>query len=245
MEEHNQPPASSKRRRHTLVALSQRALHTTHTQHPTQTAGDYGFDPLNLAKEPSSLQRFTEAELIHCRWAMLGAAGVIAVEALGYGNWYDAQTPLVTGGKETWFGIESPFDLNTLLAIQFVSFAAAESQRGTESDAAKRCYPGGAFDPLGFAKGDVEALKLKEVKNGRLVRARVRARGGGGLFVSFSSLASVGAPLRARCRRRALCVPLPSSQLAPPPPPPPPDAHTANPPTPPPNPTKTRVPSGN
>jgi Chlorophyll A-B binding protein len=30
-------------------------------------------------------------------------------------------------------------------------------------------YPGGIFDPLGFAKGsDVDSLKLKEIKNGRL-----------------------------------------------------------------------------
>ena len=29
-------------------------------------------------------------------------------------------------------------------------------------------YPGGIFDPLGFAKGDVATLKQKEIKNGRL-----------------------------------------------------------------------------
>lgn len=32
------------------------------------------------------------ATQIHCRWAMLGAAGVIAVEALGFGDWVSAQT---------------------------------------------------------------------------------------------------------------------------------------------------------
>lgn len=31
-----------------------------------------------------------EAELIHGRWAMLGVAGSLAVEVLGFGNWYDA-----------------------------------------------------------------------------------------------------------------------------------------------------------
>jgi hypothetical protein len=30
--------------------------------------------------------------------------------------------------------------------------AAAESRRGDESDPMKRIYPGGAFDPLNFAK---------------------------------------------------------------------------------------------
>jgi hypothetical protein len=35
------------------------------------------------AKEPESLQRFKESEVIHGRWAMLGAAGVLGVEVLG------------------------------------------------------------------------------------------------------------------------------------------------------------------
>jgi light-harvesting complex I chlorophyll a/b binding protein 1 len=47
---------------------------------------------LSLAKDEASLDRFTESELIHCRWAMLGAAGVIGVEALGFGSWADAPT---------------------------------------------------------------------------------------------------------------------------------------------------------
>ena len=50
----------------------------------------YGFDPFGLGATPSNLQRFQEAELVHCRWAMLGAAGPLAPELLGLGNWYDA-----------------------------------------------------------------------------------------------------------------------------------------------------------
>ena len=51
---------------------------------------NYGFDPLGLAKDPASLQRFKESEVFHGRWAMLGVAGALAVELLGFGNWYDA-----------------------------------------------------------------------------------------------------------------------------------------------------------
>jgi light-harvesting complex I chlorophyll a/b binding protein 1 len=135
---------------------------------PDDLPGNYGFDPLGLSKDPASRQRFQESEVIHCRWAMLGAAGVLGVEALGFGNWYDAPLWAINGGAPTWFGINVPFDLNTLLAIEFVAMAAAESRRGDEADATKRIYPGGAFDPLNFAKGDIETMKLKEIKNGRL-----------------------------------------------------------------------------
>ncbi|KAF6257240.1 light-harvesting protein of photosystem I [Scenedesmus sp. NREL 46B-D3] len=135
---------------------------------PDNLPGNYGFDPLGLSKDPASLTRFQESEVFHCRWAMLGAAGVLGVEALGFGNWYDAPLWAINGGSPTWFGVKVPFDLNTLLAIEFVAMAAAESRRGDEPDAEKRTYPGGAFDPLNFAKGNVDDLKLKEIKNGRL-----------------------------------------------------------------------------
>merc|ERR1712224_238108 len=103
--------------------------------------GSYGFDPLGLGSNPTNLARFQEAELIHCRWAMLGVAGALAVEALGYGNWYDA--PLAA--KQTYLGVEVPFDLNTLIGIELFTMAAL------------------AKDPNAF-----ESLKIKEIKNGRL-----------------------------------------------------------------------------
>ena len=64
----------------------------------------YGFDPLGLGKDKASLERFQEAEVIHGRWAMLGVAGALGVEVLGFGNWYDVPTwvsmrmPMVRGG---------------------------------------------------------------------------------------------------------------------------------------------------
>ncbi|EFN55066.1 hypothetical protein CHLNCDRAFT_35848 [Chlorella variabilis] len=127
----------------------------------------YGFDPLGLAKEAPSLQRFKESEVIHGRWAMLGAAGVLGVEVLGYGNWYDAPLPLVQGGSATYFGASIPFDLGTLAAIEFAAMAGAESFRGA-AEPEKRVYPGGPFDPAGMSKGNQDELRTKEIKNGRL-----------------------------------------------------------------------------
>jgi light-harvesting complex I chlorophyll a/b binding protein 1 len=132
--------------------------------------GSHGFDPLKLAETPANLQRFQEAELIHSRWAMLGVAGALVPEVLGFGDWVSAQDWVVKGGNATWLGVANPLGISTLVGIQAVLFAAAEGARGQEPDAEKRKYPGGSFDPLGWSK-DANALgelKLKELKNGRL-----------------------------------------------------------------------------
>ncbi|KAJ9522665.1 light-harvesting protein of photosystem I [Haematococcus lacustris] len=132
--------------------------------------GNYGFDPVGLGRDSETLMRFREAELIHCRWAMLGVAGCLAVEVLGYGNWYDAPNWALTGGEPTWFGVPVPFDIPTLLGVEVLSFAIVEGLRNENQDGPRRLYPGGAFDPLGFSK-DAKAFetnKLKEIKNGRL-----------------------------------------------------------------------------
>jgi light-harvesting complex I chlorophyll a/b binding protein 1 len=133
--------------------------------------GDFGFDPLGLGEVPENLERFKESELIYARWAMLAVPGVLIPEALGYGNWVSAQKWAATpGGQATYLGNPVPWGtLPIILAVEFVAVAFAESQRNGEPDPEKRKYPGGPFDPLGFSKGaNIEELKLKEIKNGRL-----------------------------------------------------------------------------
>merc|ERR1712224_163006 len=109
-------------------------------------SGSYGFDPLGLGSNPSNLVRFQEAEIIHCRWAMLGVTGALAVEALGFGNWYDA--PLAT--KQSYFGLEVPLELNSLIPIEVILMAAVEGRRFEVTEQEKRRYPG--FDFFGFLR---------------------------------------------------------------------------------------------
>ena len=143
--------------------------------------GDYGFDPLELGKDPEDLKWYVQAELQHGRWAMLGVAGAAAPEILtnmgisNLPNWHEA--PLYDG----YFT-----DATTLFWVQMLMMNWAEVRRwqdirkpGSVSEdptpfsnaklpAGVVGYPGGIFDPLGYAKGDLKTLKAKEIANGRL-----------------------------------------------------------------------------
>lgn len=143
---------------------------------PEGIPGNFGYDPLGLAKEPDSLIRLQEGELLNARWAMLGSAGMIAPELLGQGNWIDAANWAVEGGKPSFFGTEIPFGLGTLLVIEFLFFLGIETARmppplgyAPENEPEKRLYPG-VWDPANFSEDpeEYEDYKIKELNNGRL-----------------------------------------------------------------------------
>lgn len=48
-------------------------------------AGDFGFDPLGLGEDPNSLKWFVQAELVHSRFAMAGAAGILFTDVSRFG----------------------------------------------------------------------------------------------------------------------------------------------------------------
>ncbi|XBI32841.1 hypothetical protein VPH35_056234 [Triticum aestivum] len=58
--------------------------------------GDYGFDRLGLGEQPEDLKWYVQAELVHCRFAMAGVAGILGTDLIrvsGISNlpvWFEA-----------------------------------------------------------------------------------------------------------------------------------------------------------
>merc|ERR1711990_626377 len=144
--------------------------------------GDFGFDPLALGKDPMALKWYRQAELQHARWAMLAVTGILVQGIV------KPDIDFMNAGKISSENSYASF--GTLLVIQLILMGWAEGRRwqdmrkpggtvepagnflgfekalGSSTDVG---YPGGVFDPAGLGKtAELEVLKLKEIKNGRL-----------------------------------------------------------------------------
>ncbi|GKY98661.1 hypothetical protein MPSEU_000822400 [Mayamaea pseudoterrestris] len=137
-------------------------------------AGDVGFDPLGLSNINDvgiDLYWLREAELKHCRLAMLAVLGFVEVEIFGPAPGNEMATAKNQMDAFWQFWNAHP----QYIAFGLIMIAIAETVSGIATTTGRESgmrEPGNfGFDPLSFSKGDpakYERLKLSEVKNGRL-----------------------------------------------------------------------------
>lgn len=157
------------------------------------TPGDYGFDILGLGRDTADFNKYFNFEVLHARWAMLAALGVVVPELLNrFGGvefsepvWWRVGYAKLQGDPLDYLGIPGLHiagaqGVLVIAVCQVLLMVGPEYARYCGIEALEPLgvflpgdinYPGGTlFDPLGLSKDPVafEDLKVKEIKNGRL-----------------------------------------------------------------------------
>ena len=157
-----------------------------------ELAGDYGYDPLGLGQDTAQVAKYRLNEILHARWAMLAAAGILIPEGLEAngapikgGTWFETGAVMLDDTLNyfavPWGVISNPLPLAAVVLVEVGLMGAVERYRSSGEGPSKgyapgvgefddsvfigmdEVYPGGPFDPLNLAE-DPEVFAEMKVK---------------------------------------------------------------------------------